>query len=274
MLKPVYCSICDEPFESITTRNDHFYESHSDMLSVFIGDVKRFKLCSVKFASSVDKINDLCDEVAQLAEKIVTSDPNSGTTSVAFMMLFYALRSILENLVVSVLRRHNIDIDSITDVTLDNILAMFKNLLDQQSDINYFYTIKNITSARCHAVVRREIADSLSDDMDIWIATRVINLFDIVFDISWKLLKRSIDSPDCEENRSRGKININNSATGNVGTPYKVTLCRHWRTKGYCLLGNDCSFAHGLNDLHANVCKFYARGNCMNGKKCKFLHVV
>lgn len=48
------------------------------------------------------------------------------------------------------------------------------------------------------------------------------------------------------------------------------SVCRFYY-KGNCKYGNKCKFAHTLSDMKA--CEFYNKGCCKYGTRCKFLHV-
>lgn len=39
--------------------------------------------------------------------------------------------------------------------------------------------------------------------------------------------------------------------------PIKERLCRHFETKGFCLRGSSCDFAHGLDDLNLPPASIY-----------------
>jgi len=52
---------------------------------------------------------------------------------------------------------------------------------------------------------------------------------------------------------------------------YKTIMCKNYRN-GYCHMGDQCGFAHGLNDLRYRMCKYAARGNKCLRKDCHFFH--
>ena len=63
---------------------------------------------------------------------------------------------------------------------------------------------------------------------------------------------------------------------------YKTDLCRHYLLTGKCPFGNNCTFAHGMDELRkkivpleykTRVCKDYLEGVCEYGYKCTFAHV-
>lgn len=70
-----------------------------------------------------------------------------------------------------------------------------------------------------------------------------------------------------------------------VPNKYKTEICRNWEMEGYCRFGDECTFAHGGDELNrrasmpanykTKVCKqftdepFY----CPYGEKCQFIHI-
>lgn len=65
-------------------------------------------------------------------------------------------------------------------------------------------------------------------------------------------------------------------------TKWKTELCHYWEMYGDCKYGNNCSFAHGEDELKrrklslnykTKLCKnFYDQGYCPYGSRCQFLH--
>lgn len=63
---------------------------------------------------------------------------------------------------------------------------------------------------------------------------------------------------------------------------YKTDLCRHYLLTGKCTFGDNCAYAHGMDELRkkivpleykTRVCKDYLEGVCEYGYKCTFAHV-
>ena len=64
----------------------------------------------------------------------------------------------------------------------------------------------------------------------------------------------------------------------------KSELCKKFMENGHCKFGNNCDFAHGLDELkekkHVNslfktqVCKNFLQNNCRFGDRCHFVHPV
>eukprot|EP00347_Sterkiella_histriomuscorum_P005780 403355299 len=64
---------------------------------------------------------------------------------------------------------------------------------------------------------------------------------------------------------------------------YKTELCKNWENQGSCIFGDQCSFAHGLQQLHTKIdlpskyktrlCKKYQEElYCPYGVRCQFIH--
>ncbi|KAJ9060959.1 hypothetical protein DSO57_1025505 [Entomophthora muscae] len=63
---------------------------------------------------------------------------------------------------------------------------------------------------------------------------------------------------------------------------YKTKLCTAFNERGRCLFGNNCRFAHGLNELRkplrhpkyrTQLCRAFFEDNfCQYGKDCNYLH--
>ncbi|KAF3335697.1 Zinc finger CCCH domain-containing protein 39 [Carex littledalei] len=61
---------------------------------------------------------------------------------------------------------------------------------------------------------------------------------------------------------------------------FKTKLCNNFTNKGSCGYGDECTFAHGMEDLRSSwearirVCKMHMRsGKCTYGANCSYLHV-
>ena len=64
----------------------------------------------------------------------------------------------------------------------------------------------------------------------------------------------------------------------------KTELCKNWEVFHDCYFKNECSFAHGIEELRFDshisgsknkICKtFEEKGYCIFGKRCNFRHVV
>jgi hypothetical protein len=72
--------------------------------------------------------------------------------------------------------------------------------------------------------------------------------------------------------------------TKKIRTKKKTELCKNWEIYHDCYFKNECSFAHGMeelrNDMHINgskkrLCKtFQEKGLCLFGKRCNFRHII
>ena len=64
---------------------------------------------------------------------------------------------------------------------------------------------------------------------------------------------------------------------------YKTEMCKSWGTKGFCVYGNKCRFAHGKTELfdksnnntkykQKQCLSFHQNGLCLYGMRCHFKH--
>ena len=72
--------------------------------------------------------------------------------------------------------------------------------------------------------------------------------------------------------------------TKKIRTKKKTELCKNWEFFHDCFFKNECSFAHGKEELRFDshisgsknkLCKtFQEKGYCIFGKRCNFRHIV
>ena len=72
--------------------------------------------------------------------------------------------------------------------------------------------------------------------------------------------------------------------TQKIRTKKKTELCKNWEFFHDCFFKNECSFAHGMEELRFDshisgsknkLCKtFQEKGYCIFGKRCNFRHIV
>ena len=72
--------------------------------------------------------------------------------------------------------------------------------------------------------------------------------------------------------------------TQKIRTKKKTELCKNWEIYHDCYFKNECSFAHGMEELRLDnhisgsknkLCKtFQEKGYCIFGKRCNFRHVI
>ena len=72
--------------------------------------------------------------------------------------------------------------------------------------------------------------------------------------------------------------------TKKIRTKKKTELCKNWEIYHDCYFKNECSFAHGLDELRNDttvsgsknrLCKsFQEKGVCLFGKRCNYRHVI
>jgi hypothetical protein len=71
--------------------------------------------------------------------------------------------------------------------------------------------------------------------------------------------------------------------TKKIRNKKKTELCKNWEIYHDCYFKNECSFAHGLDELRNDttvsgsknrLCKsFHEKGVCLFGKRCNYRHV-
>ena len=72
--------------------------------------------------------------------------------------------------------------------------------------------------------------------------------------------------------------------TKKIRTKKKTELCKNWEIYHDCYFKNECSFAHGIDELRTDtpvsgsknrLCKsFQEKGFCLFGKRCNYRHVI
>ena len=90
-----------------------------------------------------------------------------------------------------------------------------------------------------------------------------------------------------EENTpSPNKYNSNNYYKGNASDfkiKYKTELCKFFEINGHCKYGDNCAYAHGVENLRSKVTnstayrtrkciQFFEYGYCPYGSRCQFQH--
>jgi hypothetical protein len=114
------------------------------------------------------------------------------------------------------------------------------------------------------------------------------------------LLKNfNITNPKCQDyNKTKEGPNINlkcfkktydtveekSYITQKIRTKKKTELCKNWEIYHDCYFKDECSFAHGMDELRLDnhisgsknkLCKtFQEKGYCIFGKRCNFRHVI
>ena len=72
--------------------------------------------------------------------------------------------------------------------------------------------------------------------------------------------------------------------TKKIRSKKKTELCKNWEIYHDCYFKNECSFAHGLDELRTDtpvsgsknrLCKsFQEKGVCLFGKRCNYRHII
>lgn len=133
------------------------------------------------------------------------------------------------------------------------------------------------------------------------------NKFDLIYPTSnsisdkYKDRKFSIDSTNDSasyeeyyENDINSKNYVNQKRKGKVKAPfksqaldfkikYKTELCKYYEINGHCKFGDNCAYAHGIDNLRSKVTnttsyrtkkctQFFEHGYCPYGNRCQFAH--
>ena len=86
--------------------------------------------------------------------------------------------------------------------------------------------------------------------------------------------------------KSITNINNNNYFKGKASDfkiKYKTELCKFYQINGHCKFGDNCAYAHGIENLRSKVTnsiayrtrkcnQFYEKGYCPYGSRCQFQH--
>ena len=89
-----------------------------------------------------------------------------------------------------------------------------------------------------------------------------------------------------DNNISQNKYGVNNYYRGNASDfkiKYKTELCKFFEINGHCKYGNNCAYAHGIENLRSKVTnstayrtkkcnQFFENGYCPYGSRCQFQH--
>lgn len=108
----------------------------------------------------------------------------------------------------------------------------------------------------------------------------------------------STSNEDIQENKDHYNFSFNsnnNNNTINTHTnnfkgkasdfkiKYKTELCKYYELTGYCKFGDNCAYAHGVENLRSKVTnttayrtkkciQFFENGYCPYGSRCQFQH--
>ena len=98
-------------------------------------------------------------------------------------------------------------------------------------------------------------------------------------DIIEKDLYEKTPSP----NRHNNNSNIYKGNASDFKIKYKTELCKYYEIEGHCKYGNNCAYAHGIDNLRSKVTnsmfcgtrkciQFFETGYCPYGSRCQFQH--
>lgn len=98
---------------------------------------------------------------------------------------------------------------------------------------------------------------------------------------------KSVDSMTKTNNKPKLKKNameqVNLEVEFKKDPKFKTEMCKSWGTKGFCVYGNKCRFAHGKSELfdkansntkykQKQCLSFHQNGHCLYGMRCHFKH--
>jgi len=115
------------------------------------------------------------------------------------------------------------------------------------------------------------------------------NKFDIISTRKYSNISNESTSEEFSD-----KENINNNNNNNHKKPfksnandfkvkYKTELCKYFSINGFCKFGENCAYAHGIENLRSkvtnsefyrtkNCVSFFEKGFCPYGNRCQFRH--
>ena len=94
--------------------------------------------------------------------------------------------------------------------------------------------------------------------------------------------KKYVNQEEYLADSSNNPLNVKKPAPNK----YKTEICRNWEIEGFCKFGEECTFAHGDQELNkkttmppnykTKVCKQFTESPyyCPYGEKCQFLHIT
>lgn len=134
-----------------------------------------------------------------------------------------------------------------------------------------------------------QIEKGMKNKFDKKLNNKNDNMFDTI--ISRKYSKDSSNistsNEDNDKTPSPKKYNSNyNYYRGNASDfniKYKTELCKFYEIKGFCQYGDNCAYAHGVENLRSKVTnttayrtrkcnQFFEKGYCPYGSRCQFMH--
>ena len=117
------------------------------------------------------------------------------------------------------------------------------------------------------------------------------HLKDYFSESKYQKVKNRKDSKDSEKSTSHEDIEENSpkqpykTNSNDFKIKYKTELCKYYEINGNCKYGNNCDYAHGIENLRIKVTnttsyktkkciQFFNNGFCPYGSRCQFAHSI
>ena len=117
------------------------------------------------------------------------------------------------------------------------------------------------------------------------------HLKDYFSESKYQEVKNRKDSKDSEKSTSHEDIEENSpkqpykTNSNDFKIKYKTELCKYYEINGNCKYGNNCAYAHGIENLRIKVTnttsyktkkciQFFNNGFCPYGSRCQFAHSI
>ena len=116
------------------------------------------------------------------------------------------------------------------------------------------------------------------------------NKFDIVSTRKYSNISNESTSEEFSDKENSNNTNFNNyhkkpfkSNANDFKVKYKTELCKYFSINGFCKFGENCAYAHGVENLRSkvtnsefyrtkNCVSFFEKGFCPYGNRCQFRH--
>ena len=95
------------------------------------------------------------------------------------------------------------------------------------------------------------------------------------------ILEKDLYEKTPSPNRHNNNVYKGNASDFKI--KYKTELCKYYEIEGHCKYGNNCAYAHGIENLRSKVTnsmfyrtrkciQFFESGYCPYGSRCQFQH--
>jgi hypothetical protein len=97
------------------------------------------------------------------------------------------------------------------------------------------------------------------------------------------IIEKDLYEKNPSPNRHNNNTNIYKGNASDFKIKYKTELCKYYEIEGHCKYGNNCAYAHGIDNLRSKVTnsmfyrtrkciQFFESGYCPYGSRCQFQH--